>query len=68
MKKLSQKHKDILVNPLSSPWALQALFNVDDYYIGYTEKFDAKGFSEQNGFTVKQAQAALDALATLLNN
>ena len=66
-KRLTQKRKDILLPRLDSSWALQALFNIDDFQSAYTDEFDEKGFKKENGFTATEAQEALDALSEHLN-
>jgi hypothetical protein len=66
-KRLTQKRKDILLPALSSNWAIQALFNVDDFASAYEDTYDDKGFKEQNGFTVEEAVDALEALVDHLS-
>jgi len=61
-KRLTKKRKEILLNKLGSSWALQALFNVDDFVSDYTDEFDSLGFKKSNGFTIEEAQEAIDAL------
>jgi len=58
-KRLSRKRKDILLTALAQPWALQALYSVDDLDAG---NITEKDFLRQYGFTAKAAEEALEAL------